>query len=102
VRRKGRNPAKHDLPTSSKETPGSFPKPEGQMFLRDEVRPLFHRLSPEHQAIVDAVVLRDLTVADAARELGLPRTTAQSRLTAALALLLEWAEELLSPSERHV
>jgi DNA-directed RNA polymerase specialized sigma24 family protein len=102
VRRKGRNPAKHDLPTSSKETPGSFPKPERQMFLSDEVRPLFHRLSPEHQAIIDAVVLRDLTVADAARELGLPRTTAQSRLTAALALLLEWAEELLSPSERRL
>lgn len=102
VRHEGLNPAAADMPTSSKETPGSFPKPEGQMFLKDEVPPLFYRLSPEHQAIVDAVILRDLTVADAARELGIPRTTAQSRLTAALALLLQWAEELLSPSERRL
>jgi len=40
-------------------------------------------------------VLRDLTVAAAARELGLSRTTAASRLTAALVLLDEMAEELL-------
>jgi|HubBroStandDraft_6_1064221.scaffolds.fasta_scaffold551576_2 DNA-directed RNA polymerase specialized sigma24 family protein len=72
------------------------------MFLKDVARPLFDRLSPKHQAVIDAVVLHELTVANAACELGLRRTTAQSRLTAALALLLEWAEELLSPSERRL
>jgi DNA-directed RNA polymerase specialized sigma24 family protein len=62
----------------------------------------FSRLSPEHKAVVDAVVFRDLTVAAAARELRLHRTTAASRLTAALALLTEMAEEVLSASERTV
>jgi DNA-directed RNA polymerase specialized sigma24 family protein len=60
------------------------------------------KLSPEHKAVVEAVVLRDLTVAEAARELGIRRTTAASRLTAALALLREMADEFLSASERHV
>ncbi len=100
VRREGRNPATQALPTSSKEAPGSFPKLDGAINLKEMVPPLFDRLSPEHKAIVGAVVLGNLTVAAAALELGLHRTTASSRLTAALTLLAEWIEELLSPSER--
>jgi DNA-directed RNA polymerase specialized sigma24 family protein len=102
VRREGRNPATQALPTSSKEKPVSFPKPERAVSLKELARVLFERLSAEHQAVIDAVVLRDLTVADAARELGLHRTTASSRLTAAMALLDEWVDELLSPSERSL
>jgi len=105
VRREGRNPATQALPTSSKEAPGSFPRPDRALELEDlkEVaRALFDRLSPEHQAVIEAVVLRDRTVTDAARELGLPRTTASSRLTAALALLGEWMDELVSASERRL
>jgi RNA polymerase sigma-70 factor (ECF subfamily) len=101
VRREGRNPATQALPTSSKETPGSFPRPDRAMDLKEITRALFDRLSPEHQAVVDAVVFRDLTVTDAARELGLNRRTASSRLTAALTLLAAWMEELLSESERR-
>jgi DNA-directed RNA polymerase specialized sigma24 family protein len=101
VRREGRNPATFALPTSSKEVPGSFPRPEGALDLREVSRVVFDRLTPEHQAIVDAVVFRDRTVAGAARELGLHRTTASSRLTAALAQLAEWVEELVSASERR-
>ena len=101
VRREGRNPATFALPTSSKEAPGSFPRPEREIDLKEVTHPLFDRLSPEHQAMVDAVVFRDLTVTSAARELGLPRTTASSRLTAALTLLGEWMEEQLSASERR-
>ena len=101
VRREGRNPATQALPTSSKEAPGSFPRPDRAIDLKEVIPVLFDRLSPEHQAVIDAVVFRDLTVASAARELGLARTTAQSRLTAALALLNEWMEELLTASERR-
>ena len=50
--------------------------------------------------MIDAVVFRDLTVASAARALGLRRTTASSRLTTALALLTEWIQEIVSASER--
>ncbi len=100
MRHEDRNPATQALPTSSKETPGSFPKPYLAIDLKDVTRVLFDRLSPEHKVVIDAVVLRDLTVKSAALELGLHRTTASSRLTAALVLLREWMEELLSPSER--
>jgi DNA-directed RNA polymerase specialized sigma24 family protein len=100
VRREGRNPATQALPTSSKEAPGSAPKLDFD--LKQLARALFERLSPQHQAMIDAVVLRDVTVAGAARELGLPWATAKSRLTAALALLTEWIDEILSASERHL
>jgi DNA-directed RNA polymerase specialized sigma24 family protein len=82
--------------------PGSFPRPERAIDLKEVARALFDRLSPEHQAEIDAVVFRDRTVAGAARELGLHRTTASSRLTAALTLLAEWMKELLSASERRL
>jgi DNA-directed RNA polymerase specialized sigma24 family protein len=102
VRREGRNPATMALPTSSKETPGSYPKPDRDLALKELASLLFDRLSPKHQAIVDAVILRDLTVADAARQLKIGRTTASSRLIAAMDLLNTWMDELLSPSERHL
>ena len=105
MRREKRNPAKQELPTSSKEAPGSFPTPERALALeevKEQARLFYERLSDEHKAVVDAVVFRDLTIAAAARELGLHRTTAASRLTAALALLNAMAEELFSPSERTV
>jgi DNA-directed RNA polymerase specialized sigma24 family protein len=101
VRSEGRNPATQALPTSSKEAPGSFPRLERALDLKEVTHTLFHRLSPPHQAVIDAVVFRDLTVTDAARELGLQRTTAASRLTAALTLLGAWMEELLTASERR-
>jgi DNA-directed RNA polymerase specialized sigma24 family protein len=98
VRHERLNPTKFEMPTSSKESPGSFPTPESAARL-EEMKELAHRfflrLSDEHKAVVDAVVLRDLTVAAAARELGLSRTTAASRLTAALALLHAMADEVL-------
>ena len=104
VRHERRNPATQVMPTSSKEAPGSFPTPDRVMALEDlkeETRAQFHRLSPQHQAVIDAVVFRDLTVVSAARELELPRTTVASRLTAALALLGEWMGERFSASERR-
>jgi len=100
VRRDGRDPAKAELPTSSKEVPLSGPKVDFD--LKEAVRVLFERLSPEHHKMVEAVVLRDLPVKAAARELGLPRRTARGRLTAAMTLLGEWFDEILPPSEQGI
>jgi RNA polymerase sigma-70 factor (ECF subfamily) len=99
VRRERRNPATQALPTSS-QAPGSFPGLDRALDLKAVCSALLDRLSAEHHAVITAVVFRDLTVANAAHELGLHRTTASSRFTAALALLGPWMEELLSPSER--
>jgi DNA-directed RNA polymerase specialized sigma24 family protein len=101
VRREGRNPATQALPTSSKEAPGSFPRLDRAIDLKTVCGTLYGRLSPQHQAVISAVVFRDLTVSNAALELGLPRTTVASRLTAALTLLNEWMEEMLTESERR-
>jgi DNA-directed RNA polymerase specialized sigma24 family protein len=101
VRREGRNPATQALPTSSKEAPGSFPRIEGTIDLKEVARAQFERLSPEHKAVISAVVFRDLTVKSAALELGLARTTASSRLTAALTLLNGWMDEMLTESEKR-
>src|SRR6185369_2691454 len=43
VRREGRNPATQPLPTSSKETPGSFPRPVRDIELKELARRLFDR-----------------------------------------------------------
>jgi RNA polymerase sigma-70 factor (ECF subfamily) len=100
MRREGRNPATQALPTSSQAPPGSFPAFDRAIDLKAVCGALLEKLSPEHRAIIDAVIYRDLTVTDAADELGLLRTTASSRLTAALELLGPWMEESLSESER--
>jgi DNA-directed RNA polymerase specialized sigma24 family protein len=101
VRGEGRNPATQALPTSSKETPGSFPRVDRAIDLKEVCATLFERLSPEHKAVISAVVFRDLTVKSAALELELARTTASSRLTAALTLLNGWMDEMLTESEKR-
>jgi DNA-directed RNA polymerase specialized sigma24 family protein len=65
-------------------------------------RKLFHALSREHQAVVDAVVFRDLTHEEAGLELGLPRSTVTTRFNAAIDRMRELAPELLSPSQRDL
>lgn len=101
-RREGRNPATEPLPTSSTDVPGSFPRRELEYDLKKTARALFDRLSTPHQQVVAAVILRDETVAQFARDLGLDRTTAASRLTAALTLLREMAEAIFTASERSL
>jgi DNA-directed RNA polymerase specialized sigma24 family protein len=102
VRHEGLNPATQAMPTSSNEPPGSFPKLERELDLQAVARALWDRLSPEHQAVIDAVIINDQTVVDAARALRLPRRTLRSRLTAAVARLHEMVEAMLTESERHV
>ena len=70
--------------------------------MKKTARALFDRLSTPHQQVVAAVILRDETVAQFARDLGLDRTTAASRLTAALTLLREMAEAIFTASERSL
>jgi DNA-directed RNA polymerase specialized sigma24 family protein len=100
VRSDRRNPTQAQ-PTSSKETPGSFPRPDRLIDLREIASELFERLPPEHQAVVRAVVFEDQTIAAAARALGLAYSTASDRLTAAVADLHEMAEAMLTESERQ-
>jgi DNA-directed RNA polymerase specialized sigma24 family protein len=103
VRRERNKPVTEALePGSSKDVPGSMPRPEMNIGLKEMATTLFHLLTPEHQEAIDAVILRDLTVAAAARELNLPWSTVASRCTAALALLEEEAERLFTESERRL
>jgi len=46
VRHEGRNPATQAMPTSSKETPGSFPRPEGAIDLKETLE----GTAPQRQA----------------------------------------------------
>jgi DNA-directed RNA polymerase specialized sigma24 family protein len=103
VRRERNQPVTEALePGSSKDVPGSMPRPEMNLGLKEMATTLFHILSPEQKEAIDAVILRDLTVAMAARELKLPWSTVDSRCTAALALLEEEAERLFTESERRL
>ena len=66
---------------------------------RQVARRLFNLLSPEHRAVVDAVMLRGLSHEAAALELGLARSTVTSRVEAAEKRLVALAQ-ILPLSER--
>ena len=102
ARREGRKPVTEPLSSSRGDVPGSFPRPDRDIDVREDARVLFERLSEPHKEVIALIVLGDLDVAEAARQMGLPRMTVSDRLTAALALLTEMAEELFTPSERRL
>lgn len=101
-RRDRRDPATEPLPTSSTDVPGSFPKREHDYDLKETARALFDTLSDPHKEVIGAVILRDVTVTQFALDVGIDRTTASSRLTAALTLLRETAEAIYTASERRL
>ena len=63
-------------------------------------RRIFSQLSPEHQEVIDKVVLKGFTLTDAAAVLGMPEGTLKSRLLAAKRALFAAAELLLPASQR--
>jgi DNA-directed RNA polymerase specialized sigma24 family protein len=63
------------------------------------VRWLLRFLSPEHRAVVDALVLRELSHEEAAAELKLSMSTMTSRLAAAMKQLRKAARKL-PPSQQ--
>jgi RNA polymerase sigma-70 factor (ECF subfamily) len=101
VRAQNRAPFSIGLPSSGSEKPRSSQlDAERALHFQEIARRIFSQLSPEHQEVIDAVVLRGLTHTDAAAMLGIPEGTVKSRLIAAKRALLALAEPLLPPSQR--
>jgi RNA polymerase sigma-70 factor (ECF subfamily) len=95
-----RSPLSIGLPSSGSEKPRSQPDAERALHFQEVARRVFSQLSPEHQEVIDNVVLKGLTHTDAAAVLGIPEGTLKSRLSAAKRALLAAAELLLPASQR--
>ncbi|XYH94953.1 RNA polymerase sigma factor [Sorangium sp. So ce1128] len=100
LRAQRRAPVSLGLPSSGSEKPRSDLDVERALALRELSRQLVEKLSPEHQSVVDKVILNGLSHRDAAAVLDLPEGTVKSRLIAAKRELLALAERLLPPSQR--
>jgi RNA polymerase sigma-70 factor, ECF subfamily len=101
-RARRRAPESVGLPSSGSEKPRSGPDAERALALRELAWLLIDQLSPEHQSVIDAVVLNGLSSHAAAAMLDLPEGTVKSRLIAAKRELVALAEKLLPPSQRNV
>jgi RNA polymerase sigma-70 factor (ECF subfamily) len=88
------------LPSSGSEKPRSQLDVERALHFQEVARHIFSQLSPEHQEVIEKVVLNGLTHTDAAAVLGIPEGTLKSRLIAAKRALLAAAEPLLPASQR--
>jgi RNA polymerase sigma-70 factor (ECF subfamily) len=100
VRDENRAPFTIGLPSSGSEKPRSQLDAEKALHFQEVARRIFAQLSPEHQAVIDKVLLKGLSHTEAAAELGIPEGTLKSRLLAAKRALLVLAEPLLPPSQR--
>ena len=101
VRAQKRSPFSIGLPSSGSEKPRSQLDVERALHFQQVARRIFSQLSPEHQEVLDKVVLKGLTHTDAAAVLGIPEGTLKSRLIAAKRALLAAAEPLLPASQRE-
>jgi DNA-directed RNA polymerase specialized sigma24 family protein len=99
-RRAQREPLSLGLPSSRSEKPRSGPGAERALDLGRLYERLLPALSPEHQAVVEAVIVRELSHDEAAAELGIARSTLTSRLMVAKQRLAAMAVLLLPPSQR--
>jgi RNA polymerase sigma-70 factor, ECF subfamily len=100
LRARRRAPVSLELPSSGSEKPRSDLNVERVLELRELARQLVDRLSPEHQSVIDKVILNGLSQRDAAVVLDLPEGTVKSRMIAAKQELLALAKRLLPPSQR--
>lgn len=100
LRAQKRAPLSVALPSSGSEKPRSGPDVDHAIDRRDVALRIFSQLSPEHQAVIEKVVLNGLTHSDAADVLNLPEGTVKSRLIAAKRTLLALAEPVLPSSQR--
>jgi RNA polymerase sigma factor (sigma-70 family) len=100
VRGENRAPVTLGISSSGSEKPRSAPEPERALDVVTMIRRLLPALSLEHQAVVKAIILRELSHDEAAAELGLSRSTVTARLIAAKRRLAVLAEELLPASQR--
>lgn len=88
------------LPSSGSEKPMSQPDVERALHFQELAQRIFSQISPEHQEVIDKVILKGLTHTEAAEVLGIPEGTLKSRLIAAKRALLAAAEPLLPASQR--
>ena len=95
-----RSPLSLGLPSSRGEPAQSAPEIERVMDHVELGRRLLPALSPEHREVIVAVLIRELTHAEAAEELGIPRTTLTSRLIAAKERLAALAPLFVPESQR--
>jgi RNA polymerase sigma factor (sigma-70 family) len=100
LRGAGREPISLGLPSSGSERPRSGPDLLRALDVEEFRRRLLPALTAEQSAVVDAVLYRGLSQEEAARELGIPRTTVTSRLMSARRVMAEMAELFFSPSQR--
>jgi RNA polymerase sigma-70 factor (ECF subfamily) len=100
VRARRRSPLSIGLPSSRSEKPRSQADVERALHFQQVAQRIFSQLSPEHQEVIDKVILKGLTLADAAAVLEMPEGTLKSRLMAAKRALLAAAEPLLPASQR--
>ncbi|MFT3768922.1 MAG: sigma-70 family RNA polymerase sigma factor [Minicystis sp.] len=95
-----RDPVSVGLPSSRNDPPRSGPELERLLDLKTLVPRVLPELSPDHRAVVEAVILREQTQEAAAAELGIPRPTLASRLATALKKLDTLLAPILPTSER--
>jgi RNA polymerase sigma-70 factor (ECF subfamily) len=100
ARVRGRSPLSIGLPSSRSEKPRSQADVERALHFQQVAQQIFSQLSPEHQEVIDKVIVKGLTLTEAAAVLGMPEGTLKSRLMAAKRALLAAAEPLLPPSQR--
>jgi DNA-directed RNA polymerase specialized sigma24 family protein len=98
--REKRSPISETVIQSSRRAPGSAPRLDLCIDLKEVARRLYGALSPEHQAVIKAVVFDDMTREEAGLALRLPKSTVISRVEAALEQLRKLAPTLLTESQR--
>ena len=100
LRARRRSPLSIGLPSSRSEKPRSQPDVERALHFQQVAQRIFSQLSPEHQEVIDTVIVKGLTLTEAAAVLGMPEGTLKSRFLAAKRALLAAAEPLLPASQR--
>ncbi len=89
------------LPSSSSEPPRTGPGADQVVIGRELSHQLFASLTPDHQDVVDAVIVQRMSHTEAAALLGLRLGTLKSRLKAAVERLQALADELLPKSQQE-
>jgi DNA-directed RNA polymerase specialized sigma24 family protein len=82
------------------ETPTSGLDINRALDLRGFAAQVMPELVDEHRAVIEAIILNELSYCEAAEALNIPEGTLRSRFMAAKRVLGEHAKRLLPPSQR--
>ena len=100
IQAKNRFPPSVELPSSGSEK-RSAPDLDRAIDLRELAQHLRSQLSPEHQEVVQKVILNGLSHGEAAEAMGLTEGQLKGRVVAAKRAMLALAEPLLPRSQRE-